>query len=351
MVRRNAGRSEIVVTRAGATARAIVGTAIAAWLLAASAAGAATVSEVRVGTHEDGHTRIVVELDSMAGYRLQSPTAGGSPELIVNLDAASVSRDVPSKSRVVKKVHVEPSGDAGSTVRISLATGDVAVKETLLANPPRIVFDLKARGPLPKSDVAEAEPSEPAEAAASDTEASPEKVAVAPPAPVEPPAPAKVEVPKSAPVVVAATAAEKPSTPAPTRLTMPSASAPSAPLGDDAMPPPPSAPQPDLEPTPAAAAAAEPAPKPTYIPPIDREKHVAQSAPEPPRRPRSPPKRAAKRSPRRPSNRSPGSDSLVDLAVSPIGMGDAGRSRAAAGRDRRDAPPPRRTRTRTRSTR
>jgi hypothetical protein len=81
MVRRNAGRSDRVVMRTGAAARAIVWTAIAAWTLAASPAGAATVSEVRVGTHDDGHTRIVVELDSMAGYRLQSPSPGAAPEL------------------------------------------------------------------------------------------------------------------------------------------------------------------------------------------------------------------------------------------------------------------------------
>jgi hypothetical protein len=311
MVRRNAVRLDVVVSRTGAAVRAIAGTAVAAWLLAASGAGAATVSEVRVGTHDDGHTRIVVELDSMAGYRLQAPSAGGSPELIVDLDASSISRDVPSKSRVVKQVHVEPSAN-GSTVRISLATGDVAVKEMLLANPPRIVFDLKARGPIPKNTVvAEVAPVEPAK---SDTEATPEKV----------------EAPKSDPIVIAAAApaaAESsalkergtiPPASSPSKITMPSAPTPA--LEDDAMPPPPTAPQPELEPALAAAAAPEPAPKPTLIPPVERDKRVAST---PPASTPSPEARreaiAAKAQPQ-----SAGGDSLVDLAMSPIGLGAIG---------------------------
>ena len=118
MVRRNTNRqAEFGVSRSGAGARAIVAAAIAVWMFGATGAGAANVSEVRVGTHDDGHTRIVVELDSPAGYRLQAPREGQKPELIVDLDASSIERDVPSKSRVVKKVHVEPNG-AGSTVHI-----------------------------------------------------------------------------------------------------------------------------------------------------------------------------------------------------------------------------------------
>jgi hypothetical protein len=324
MVRRNAGRSDLGVTRTGAAVRAIMWAAIAAWTLAASPGSAATVSEVRVGTHDDGHTRIVVELDSMAGYRLQSPSPG-APELVVQLDASSISRDVPSKSKVVKKVHVEPGSGGASTVRISLATGDVAVKEMLLSNPPRIVLDLKARGPLPK-EVAEAAP----DAAQNDVDETPEKVAVAPPVPVAPPAPAKVEAPKAEPVVVAAAepAAQKSAAapPASSKLTMPSSPAP-APLKDDAMPPPPTAPQPDADEAPSTApsAAAEPAAKPALIPPIDREKHLA-----PPPTPSTPaPATASNAAARRDAiaaktQPSTGGDSLLDLALSPIGMGAIG---------------------------
>jgi len=230
-----------VVTRSGAGMRAIVWAAIAMWTLGATGARAASVSEVRVGTHEDGHTRIVVELDSPAGYRLQSPQPGARPELVVDLDATSIQRDVPSKSRVVKKVRVEPS-DAGSTVHISLATGDVAVKEMLLANPPRIVLDLKARGPIPKGD-ADAVAAADAPTTATD---EPKATGTA----VAPPTPAKVEVPKSEPVVVAAAepgaAVEQSEAPAAretiptaaTKLTLPSAAAPSE-AKRDSMPPPP----------------------------------------------------------------------------------------------------------------
>jgi hypothetical protein len=292
--------------------RAIVGAAIAAWTLGATGAGAARVSEVRVGTHDDGHTRIVVELDSPAGYRLQSPQQGGQPELIVDLDATSIQRDVPSKSLVVKKVHVEPTA-AGSTVRISLATGDVAIKEMLLANPPRIVLDLKARGPIPKSD---------ADAIAATDE--PEVTASAEPIAVAPPTPAKAEVPKSEPAAEPAAAVEKSEPPAqretilpaPTKLALPSAVAPSE-AKHDMMPPPPTDPQPDLEPT----AADEPAARPTLIPAIERENSTAQQATAP-----SSPTPAPSAEERRKAitakapQTTPSSDSLVDLATSPMGL-------------------------------
>jgi hypothetical protein len=310
-----------VVTRSGAGMRAIVWAAMAAWIFGATGAGAASVSEVRVGTHEDGHTRIVVELDSPAGYRLQSPQPGARPELVVDLDATSIQRDVPSKSRVVKKVRVEPS-DAGSTVHISLATGDVAVKEMLLANPPRIVLDLKARGPIPKGD-ADAVAAADAPAPASD---EPKPTASAAPIAVAPPTPAKAEVPKSEPVVVAAAepaaAVEKSEASAPretsprTTLTLPSAAAPSE-AKRDLMPPPPTDPQPDLEPT----ASDEPAAKPTLIPPIERAKSAEPQATEPTK-----PSLAQTAEERRKAitakapQATPSSESLVDLAMSPIGL-------------------------------
>jgi hypothetical protein len=301
--------------------RAIVWAAIAAWTLGATGAGAARVSEVRVGTHEDGHTRIVVELDSPAGYRLQSPQPGARPELVVDLDATSIQRDVPSKSRVVKKVRVEPS-DAGSTVHISLATGDVAVKEMLLANPPRIVLDLKARGAIPKAD-ADAVADEPK--AAADEFAG---AASAEPSAAAPPTPAKVEVPKSEPVVVAsaeaASAAEKIEAPAQretlppaaTKLTLPSAAAPLE-AKHDLMPPPPTDPQADLEPT----ADEAPAAKPTLIPPIERARSAEQQATAPNAQLPAPSDEERRKAiTARPPKTTPSSNSLVDLAMSPMGL-------------------------------
>jgi len=320
MVRRNTNRQvDVVVTRSSAWMRAIVASAIAVWTFGATGAGAASVSEVRVGTHDDGHTRIVVELDSPAGYRLQAPLEGQKPELIVELDASSIERDVPSKSRVVKKVHVEPNG-AGATVHIALATGDVAVKEMLLANPPRIVFDLKARGAIPKSDtVADAAADKPEEPA------SAEKFAIVPP-----PTPAKVEAPKSEPIVIAAAeplvVAEKREPPiqleappsAPTKPSLPSAAAPSE-AKRDSMPPPPTDPQPELQPT-----APEPATaKPTLIPPVDREKGSALQAP-PATSIASAAEARRKAIAEKAEQRSPSSESLMDLAMSPIGLAAIG---------------------------
>jgi hypothetical protein len=318
MVRRNTNRqADVFVTRSSAWMRTIVAAAIAVWAFGATGAGAARVSEVRVGTHDDGHTRIVVELDSPAGYRLQAPREGQKPELIVDVDATSIERDVPSKSRVVKKVHVEPSG-AGATVHISLATGDVAIKEMLLANPPRIVFDLKARGPIPKSDaVTDAAIEAPEEPA------SPEKVAVAPPTP------AKVEAPKSEPIVVAAAepaaVAEKREPPiqleappsASTKLALPSAAAPPE-AKRDAMPPPPTDPQPELEPTAPVPAAA----KPTLIPPLDREKSNAQQAPAATSIASA--AEARRKAIAEKAEQASSSESLVDLAMSPMGLAAIG---------------------------
>lgn len=318
MVRRNTNRQgDVLVTRSSAWMRAIVAAAIAVWTFGATGAGAARVSEVRVGTHDDGHTRIVVELDSPAGYRLQAPREGQKPELIVDVDATSIERDVPSKSRVVKKVHVEPSG-AGATVHISLATGDVAIKEMLLANPPRIVFDLKARGPIPKSDaVADAAAEVPEEPA------SPEKVAIAPPTP------AKVEVPKSEPIAIAAAepavVAEKREPPiqleAPPSASMkPALQAAAAPpeAKRDAMPPPPTDPQPELRPT-----APEPATaKPTLIPPVDREKSMAQQAPAATSIASA--AEARRKAIAEKSGQASSSESLMDLAMSPIGLAAIG---------------------------
>lgn len=144
------------------------------------AAGAAHLSQVRVGTHED-HTRIVLELDADASYRLAPPAAGGS-QLQIHLDADSAARHVASKSPLVKSVRVEPSQN-GSTISVDLARSNVEVSEMVLANPPRIVFDLKQTG----ATTATAPPAVPAEKPAV---AAASKPAAAPtPTPVEAPAP------------------------------------------------------------------------------------------------------------------------------------------------------------------
>jgi hypothetical protein len=254
-------------------ARALGVAAIAVFALGATGARAAEVAEVRVGIHEKS-TRIVLELDRASGYRLVTPE-DGAPELQIHLDAASVAREVPSKSPLVRKVRVEPSG-SGSTVHVQLATSNVAVKELLLANPPRLVFDLTAQGPIPKmpaEEVAEAPEPPAAEEPSEITEAAPA------PAPSEP-------------IVIAEAAAPE---------TKPEATAPRE--SDLAMPPPPVDPIVEPEIVPEAPAAA-----PIEVPtPVTREA-VVPPAPRPVQ----------------PKPQSAQSDSIMDLATSPIGMGAIG---------------------------
>lgn len=222
--------------------------ALALLLLGTATARAAEVSEVRVGTHDKKHTRIVVELDAPAGYRLSAPQPGAAPELVLTLDASSEARQIPSKSPLVRKVQVEPSG-AGSIVRVQLATADVAVKEMLLSNPPRLVFDLAARGPIPKPGAEEL-------AAKADAPSVPEpkETAVAPPVVVPPPAApvaAAEDTKPVAPPVVAKTEVAPP--PAPVAKPMPSEPKGMEPTPLDIPPPPAPAAAPIAKPAPPAA--------------------------------------------------------------------------------------------------
>jgi hypothetical protein len=228
--------------------------AIAALSFVATGADAAKVSEVRVGTH-DQHTRIVLELDAATGYRLVAPQPGAKPELVVTLDATSVARDVPSKSPLVRKVHVEPSGN-GSSVRIRLATADVAVKEMLLANPPRLVFDLSSRGPIPKPTAEEL-----AEEAAA---AAPAAVAEAPAAEE----PKSSELPKPAPIAVARPEPAKADAPAPIAIAPPAPSDPAEPVAETLA----------AEPAPIAVAEVDPTPKPVTQAPSPEERRKALAA-------------------------------------------------------------------------
>lgn len=267
--------------------------ALAAYALGAIHAGAAEVAEVRVGTHEKS-TRIVLELDRASGYRLVTPEGGGAPELLIHLDATSVARDVPSKSPVVRKVRVEPTAN-GSTVHVKLATSNVAVKELLLANPPRLVFDLTAQGPIPKGA--------PEEDIAEEAAPAAEPVVAAEPAKIEKPA-------EPAPIVVAA-AEEKPPV-----VEKPAAEV--VPPPAEAKPSMPSAPIQPVEPMDEPEPTAVPAPAPMPI-----EKPMTRDASMPP----APKPMPSATSPSAESRRNaiaakakPESGSLIDLAMSPIGM-------------------------------
>jgi len=300
MVRRNAeGHTD---GRGWRVVRALGFAMIATLAVGATRAGAAEVAEVRVGTH-DKSTRIVLELDQASGYRLETPEEG-KPELLIHLDATSVARDVPSKSPVVRKVHVEPTAN-GSTVHVRLATSSVAVKELLLANPPRLVFDLTAEGPIPKATAEE----EAADAAAAPSD-EPVEVASAAPAPAKLEKPKVEEAAPAAPIVVAAADAPE-SEPAAEEVAPPSEARPS-------MPPAPVAPvepmKPSAEPTPSPSNTANPVTREATSPPAPMSPPPASSSADARRKALS-----AKLQPEPAS-----SGSLLSLATSPLGLGVIG---------------------------
>lgn len=278
MERRNAEGN-----RGGARVARVIAVALIAGL--PLGAGAAEVAEVRVGTHEKS-TRIVLELDRASGYRLVAPEEG-NPELQIHLDAASAPREVSSKSPLVRKVRVEPSG-SGSTVSVQLATSNVAVKELLLSNPPRLVFDLTAQGPIPKASAEE-------------------------PVAEKPAAPAPEPVEQAEPIVIAAAAEEtKPSEPEPVA---PAAEAPSE------VP---------------AAPATEPAPSEPMTPPSQEASPVTKEADVPPapapvvQVPSAAEERRNAIRAKAEAEQASGS-SMMDLATSPLGIGAIGAAVLALG--------------------
>ena len=162
--------------------------AVTASALVAVQGSAASLREVRVGSHAD-FTRVVLETDAPVRYEL-TRTADG--ELRVRLFATASPRRLGSKSKLLKEVVVE-SDASGSVARLALRKrADVDVKEMVLDKPPRIVLDLtqRAGGAAPEPKLAKAEPA---------------------PAPTaEPPAPAAEPAPVEEPQAEAA-----PSEPAP----------------------------------------------------------------------------------------------------------------------------------------
>lgn len=174
--------------------------AAAAGLLVAGVAEAANLQRVRVGRHPT-FTRVVLELDAPASYRLEGPLHGPPPELRLALAAGGEPlRLSPPGTTPVRSVRVEPDAH-GVQVRIELSRADVRVAETILAGPPRIVLDL-AVGPAP--ELAQALPPtppaarEPPAPPAVETVASPAVPPPARPLTAEPPAPVRMPSPPPA---------------------------------------------------------------------------------------------------------------------------------------------------------
>ncbi|MFP6640222.1 MAG: hypothetical protein VCC04_08265, partial [Myxococcota bacterium] len=122
-------------------------------LLAVSAAGAATASEIvdlRIGAHEE-FTRVVFELDRPTGYRIEraSPKPGVS-ELVISIDATSIPRNVQAQNALISRVKITPRGK-GALAEIRLARDGLRLKEMILSSPPRIVLDILSSPSAKKS--------------------------------------------------------------------------------------------------------------------------------------------------------------------------------------------------------
>jgi len=124
--------------RSLAIAISLIAVAAPAW--SASPAAPASVTQVRIGNHST-FTRVVFELDAAAGYGIETTTSeAGKPEILVTLQAGSISRSINSLSEMVQQVTVE-DGRSEAVVRIRLNQQPSRIKELILADPPRIVFD------------------------------------------------------------------------------------------------------------------------------------------------------------------------------------------------------------------
>ena len=120
--------------------RAFALAAIALGILA-HPAYAATIVEVRVGSHPE-FTRVVFQLDEPSGYRIERKTrVDGGGEIVVTIDAASRPRSIRSRSSLIELVTVEEILHR-SVARIRLRNGGLNLREMILTGPPRIVLDV-----------------------------------------------------------------------------------------------------------------------------------------------------------------------------------------------------------------
>jgi len=119
-------------------------------LLLAAPAWSAEIVDVRIGRHPE-FTRIVFELDQQTGYRIKRTQR----DLIVTLEATSKAWSIGRRGSV-ESVQVD-AGATESVAKIRLRNTDVRVQEMILANPARIVLDLK--GEVPVAPPAAAKPS------------------------------------------------------------------------------------------------------------------------------------------------------------------------------------------------
>jgi hypothetical protein len=111
----------------------------------AAPAWSARIVDVRAGDHP-GYSRVVLELDAPAAYRIEQIEIDGSPALRVRVEAASPRFDVAIASDLVGEITVdEAEASAVAEIRLRQPLGDL--RERVFTDPPRIVFDIEAGAP------------------------------------------------------------------------------------------------------------------------------------------------------------------------------------------------------------
>ena len=116
-----------------------VGLALA--MLGAGPGGSARVVDVRIGQHDE-LTRVVIELDSASGHRIERKTGRDGGTLAVHVGARADRRRIVSRSPLVGSVTITPE-EAGTVALIALREPGLDYSEMLLDAPPRIVIDVQ----------------------------------------------------------------------------------------------------------------------------------------------------------------------------------------------------------------
>lgn len=154
---------------------------------------AAKILNLRTGKNAE-YTRVVIELDQPTTYQSAEQSGAAGAELVITVKASGQAQALDVSTRFVNSIQVKPSG-AETRIIVQLARAGAPVKDFVLQNPPRIVFDVAAGGKVAAATV-EPAPTKPAPPAPVATPTKP--ATTTPPSAPPKPAPEKVEEAKQA---------------------------------------------------------------------------------------------------------------------------------------------------------
>ena len=84
----------------------LFGAAVLVWSSSPLTVSAAEVVDLRIGVHPD-YTRVVFELDRPTAYKVLQ--GSGQSELVVRLQADSISRKIKSSNSLIGLIQIEPT--------------------------------------------------------------------------------------------------------------------------------------------------------------------------------------------------------------------------------------------------